>query len=163
MNRQRITRRDFMWRTAGVAGTALAARTILREPETLAAAQSAPQNAPLRTTDSLHFSTGWYFHLGECEKPGGGQAMGTFEQGAEWDPVDLPHSFNAQNTFVPVRGYYRGIGWYRKHFTLSPEQAPRKVFSCMCGEHAATTTRVSPNSFMSASIKSCPRLEHINV
>ena len=128
MNKQRISRRDFMWRTAGVTGTALAARTILLEPVTLAAAQSAPQNAPLRTTDSLHFSTGWYFHLGECEKPGGGQAMGTFEQGPEWDPVDLPHSFNAQNTFVPVRGYYRGIGWYRKHFTLSPEQAPRKVF-----------------------------------
>ena len=92
------------------------------------AAQSAPQDAPLRTTDSLRFSTGWYFRLGEYERSGGGQALGTFEQGPGWDPVDLPHSFNAQNTFVPVRGYYRGIGWYRKHFTLSPEQASRKVF-----------------------------------
>ena len=92
------------------------------------AAQSTPQDTSLRTTDSLRFSMGWYFRLGEYERPGGGQALGTFEQGPGWDPIDLPHSFNAQNTFVPVRGYYRGIGWYRKHFTLSPEQASRKVF-----------------------------------
>ena len=83
---------------------------------------------PLRTTDLLNFSTGWYFRLGEYQKPGGGQALGTFEQGPGWDQVVLPHSFNAQNTFVPVRGYYRGIGWYRKHFSLTPDQVSRKVF-----------------------------------
>ncbi len=71
---------------------------------------------------------GWYFRLGEYDVSVPGQAMGTFEQGPGWDRVDLPHSFNAQNTFVPVRGYYRGIGWYRKHFALTPEQASRKVF-----------------------------------
>ena len=108
---------------AGAVTLALSVFTPVHE-----AAQSATQNAPLRTTDSLHFSMGWYFRLGEYERPGGGQALGTFEQGPGWDPIDLPHSFNAQNTFVPVRGYYRGIGWYRKHFTLSPEQASRKVF-----------------------------------
>ena len=41
MNKQRITRRDFMWRGAGVAGAAVAARTIVLEPETLAAAPQA--------------------------------------------------------------------------------------------------------------------------
>jgi hypothetical protein len=34
--------------------------------------------------------------------------------------------------------------------------AVRNVFSCKCGEHAATTTRVSPSSLMSFSINSCP-------
>ena len=41
MNKQRISRRDFMWRTAGVAGSAAVARTILLEPETVAAAPQA--------------------------------------------------------------------------------------------------------------------------
>jgi len=41
MNKQRITRRDFMWRSAGVAGAAVAARTVLLEPVTLAAAPQA--------------------------------------------------------------------------------------------------------------------------
>ena len=30
------------------------------------------------------------------------------------------------------------------------------LFSCKCGEHAATTIRVNPNSFISFSINSCP-------
>jgi len=99
-------------------------------------AQSAPQTVPLRTTDSLHFSTGWYFREGEYERPGGGQALGTFEQKPGWEPINLPHSFNAQNTFVPVRGYYRGIGWYRKHFTLTADQVSRKVFLEFAGAYA---------------------------
>lgn len=92
------------------------------------AAQSPQPNAPLRSTDTLQFSMGWRFRLGEYDHPGGGQAIGIFDQGDGWDPINLPHSFNAQNTFVPVRGYYRGIGWYRKHLQLSQEQVSRKVF-----------------------------------
>ena len=41
--------------------------------------------------------------------------------------------------------------------------AVRNVFSCKCGEHAATTTRVSPSSLISFSINSCPKLEHMNL
>ncbi len=92
------------------------------------AAQSTPQNPPLRSTDTLQFSMGWRFRLGEYDDPGGGQSIRIFDQGDGWDPVNLPHSFNAENTFVPVRGYYRGIGWYRKHLQLSQEQVSRKVF-----------------------------------
>lgn len=73
-------------------------------------------------------SQGWYFHLGEYDRPGGGQIAGDFEAKSGWKPVNLPHSFNAQNTFVPVRGYYRGTGWYRKHFQLTESQCARKVF-----------------------------------
>jgi hypothetical protein len=41
--------------------------------------------------------------------------------------------------------------------------AVRNVCSCKCGEQAATTTRVNPNSWMSFSIISWPRLEHMNL
>ena len=93
------------------------------------AAQSVAQGKLLRTTDTLNFSLGWYFRLGELDVAGrSGQMLGTFEQGPGWEAVNLPHTFNAENTFLPVRGYYRGIGWYRKHFTLTSDQASRKVF-----------------------------------
>ncbi|NQU54752.1 MAG: DUF4982 domain-containing protein [Bacteroidetes bacterium] len=36
-----------------------------------------------------------------------------------WIPVQTPHSFNAEDTFDPEQGYYRGFAWYRKHFHIS--------------------------------------------
>ncbi len=50
-------------------------------------------------------------------------------------------------------------------YGLSPARwhAPRNVFSCMWGEQAATTTRLSPSSLMSFSISSWPVLEHMNL
>lgn len=99
--------------------------------------QSVPQTSSLRSVDTLHFSMGWYFRLGEYDLTGrSGQMLGTFEKGPGWDAINLPHSFNAENTFVPVRGYYRGIGWYRKHFTLTADQTSRKVFLEFAGAYA---------------------------
>jgi len=120
---EKPTRREFLKAGAGVLGT-LGMTAPVR-----GAAPAMPPDAPLRATDSLQFSQDWRFRLGEYDVGQvAGQALGTFEQGPGWDPVVLPHSFNAQNTFAPVRGYYRGIGWYRKHFTLSSEQVSREVF-----------------------------------
>ncbi len=116
------TRREFLKTSAVALGTLGVAATV---PDN---AHSAHGAAPLRIVDSLQFSRDWHFRLGAFEEPGGGEARGTFEERPGWERVALPHSFNAQNTFVPVRGYYRGSGWYRRHFTLSGEQASRKVF-----------------------------------
>jgi predicted dehydrogenase len=41
MNQSKISRRDFMWRSAGVAGATLAARTVILEPLSLAASARA--------------------------------------------------------------------------------------------------------------------------
>ncbi len=112
-----------MWRVA------LAAALLLLVTPARGGAQLPAENKPLRTVDTLGFSLGWYFRLGELDVAGrSGQMLGTFEQGPGWEAVNLPHTFNAKNTFLPVRGYYRGIGWYRKHFTLTTDQASRKVF-----------------------------------
>jgi predicted dehydrogenase len=48
MGKRRLTRRDFMWRTAGVTGAALAARSYLLDPEPLHAALH-----PLPPSDTL--------------------------------------------------------------------------------------------------------------
>ncbi len=36
----------------------------------------------------------------------------------EWTPVSVPHTWNSQDAFDKVPGYYRGIGWYKKSFRL---------------------------------------------
>ncbi|HEX3776950.1 MAG TPA: hypothetical protein VHV51_20900, partial [Polyangiaceae bacterium] len=36
-----------------------------------------------------------------------------------WAKLDLPHTWNAlDGEDGPTTPYYRGIGWYRKHYTL---------------------------------------------
>jgi len=57
------------------------------------------------------FGKGWIFHLGEAK----GASSPEHDDGG-WEEVRLPHSFNAKDTFIPVRGPYRGPAWYRKRF-----------------------------------------------
>ena len=42
---------------------------------------------------------------------------------AGWDAINLPHTWNAYDTMDEEPGYWRGIGWYRKHFKLASIQA----------------------------------------
>ncbi len=41
--------------------------------------------------------------------------------------VHLPHTWNATDTFVPSRGYYRGVGWYRKRFRVPEEMRGKRI------------------------------------
>jgi len=45
---------------------------------------------------------------------------------ASMTTVHLPHGFST-TTYSMSAQYYRGIGWYRKHFTLSPAWQNRRV------------------------------------
>ncbi len=36
----------------------------------------------------------------------------------EWHPVVIPHTWNAQDPFDKIPGYYRGVAWYKKTFQL---------------------------------------------
>lgn len=63
----------------------------------------------------------WGFHLGESD----GASDPGFDD-TSWEMVHLPHSYNATDTFVPRRGYYRGPAWYRKYFSV-PRRG-RRIF-----------------------------------
>jgi len=63
------------------------------------------------SSSTSDFGKGWVFHLGECK----GASTPEYDD-ARWEKVRLPHSFNAKDTFIPVRGPYRGPAWYRKRF-----------------------------------------------
>jgi beta-galactosidase len=47
---------------------------------------------------------------------------------SSWQKIDLPHTWNAHDSMDEVSGYWRGIGWYRKHFTLDQKYAGKRVF-----------------------------------
>jgi beta-galactosidase len=66
----------------------------------------------MRRLARTNFNTGWHFHFGE---PAGGP--GTFDTTASgWQPVMLPHSWNALDTMEtdPAAHYRRGAGWYAR-------------------------------------------------
>src|SRR5437879_4813362 len=47
---------------------------------------------------------------------------------SSWTTVDLPHTWNNLDGQDGGNDYYRGIGWYRKHFTLPAELAGQELF-----------------------------------
>jgi beta-galactosidase len=47
---------------------------------------------------------------------------------SSWQSIDLPHTWNAQDVTDEQPGYWRGIGWYRKHFRIDAQYAGKKVF-----------------------------------
>lgn len=77
-----------------------------------------------------NFDRSWKFHCGE--------ATGADEPGfddASWRKLDVPHDWSIEGPFDannPAGGagafLPAGIGWYRKQFTLTAEEASRRIF-----------------------------------
>jgi beta-galactosidase len=77
--------------------------------------------APPRQEVTL--TAGWRFHKGEAE-----HASAVAFDDAAWDTVTLPHTWNAQDGQDGGGDYYRGDGWYRRHFRVERGWAGRQVF-----------------------------------
>jgi beta-galactosidase len=92
-----------------------------------------------------NFNQGWLF----ARQSNGSGALGSFDRDtsdaarieprfrdapqaayddASWQPVNLPHTWNAHDVMDEAPGYWRGIGWYRKHFTLDTKFTGKRVF-----------------------------------
>lgn len=80
----------------------------------------------LRTWVGLN--SGWRFHKGDVS---GADAPG-FNDGA-WGAVSVPHTWNAQDGADGGGNYYRGIGWYRRHFTVPADLAGKMLFLQFAG------------------------------
>ncbi len=46
---------------------------------------------------------------------------------SSWNRVNLPHTWNAYDVMDEQPGYWRGIGWYRKHFRVDPKYAGKRI------------------------------------
>jgi len=65
---------------------------------------------------------GWKFHKGDIGK----EAIKIGFNDSDWERVHLPHTWNDE-AYV-VKNYYKGIAWYRKQLTISPEWKDRQIF-----------------------------------
>jgi beta-galactosidase len=70
----------------------------------------------------IAFNSDWRFYRGDAE----GASAEQFAD-ASWQPVTLPHTWNAQDA-LPGDAMYQGPGWYRKVFSAAPDWRGRRVF-----------------------------------
>jgi beta-galactosidase len=92
-----------------------------------------------------NFNAGWLFarqargmgELGSFDRENGdaGQIEPRFRDAeklgyddSSWQPMNLPHTWNAHDVMDEKPGYWRGIGWYRKHFKLDEKFRGKRVF-----------------------------------
>jgi beta-galactosidase len=47
---------------------------------------------------------------------------------SSWDKVDLPHTWNAADGADGGNNYYRGPAWYRRHVTVDPRLAGKRLY-----------------------------------
>ncbi|MGC4053406.1 MAG: PmoA family protein [Paludibaculum sp.] len=101
--------------------------------------------APARSRQRRNFNTGWLFR----RQANGGGALGSWERDptlgaaiepafrnasqptyddSTWSLIRLPHTWNQHDGSDEQPGYFRGIGWYRKHFVLESTLRGQCVF-----------------------------------
>ena len=99
-----VTRRDFL-RSAVAAGAVINAL-----PN--GGARAADDGGWTFTSDSRRLLTGWEYRRGNL-----GGIWEAWRKAADdtvrWQPVELPHCFNAFDAVDPDEPYYQGPGWYR--------------------------------------------------
>jgi beta-galactosidase len=81
---------------------------------------------------------GWQFHLGNVS----GAEQINFDD-SSWNTVDVPHTWNNLDGQDGGSNYYRGIGWYRKHYTISDDLAGKELFLKFDGASLVTDLYVN--------------------
>ncbi len=71
------------------------------------------------TSDRQKISKGWQYLENATNDVGAAFGM------SAWEPVDLPHTWNADDTTDIVTGYRRDGSWYRKQLDLTPKDNQR--------------------------------------
>lgn len=71
----------------------------------------------LGTRTDVIINSGWLFHHGALADSGTD----------EWQRINLPHTWNAEDAFDDTPGYYRGECWYRRDFTADKDWEGKTV------------------------------------
>ncbi|MDX5568876.1 glycoside hydrolase family 2 TIM barrel-domain containing protein [Streptomyces sp. ID05-04B] len=76
----------------------------------------------------LLLNSGWRFIRQDVA---GAQAPGFDDSG--WTSVTTPHTWNAVDGADGGNNYYRGVGWYRRHYTVPSELAGKRLYLQFAG------------------------------
>ena len=131
------------WAAVAWLWTLAASLCFVTSSELAAFAEENPQaGAQIRVRENL--DAGWLF---ERQTHGSGE-LGSFDrQTADaariepkferapmpgyddswWERVDVPHTWNAYDVMDAEAGYWRGIGWYRKHFHVDSKYKGKRI------------------------------------
>lgn len=119
----------------------------------LAGCQMGGSRMPVSAAGSVHqrlFNEGWKFKLlttGDEAAAASADESGAVEDG-DWRTVNLPHDWSIEQPFeqkwASGTGFLPGgIGWYRKHFVLTPEQRGKNVTVRFDGVYKNSTVYVN--------------------
>jgi Beta-galactosidase/beta-glucuronidase len=100
---------------------------------------SATYQQPQTARQKININLNWKFNLGDITS---GTPQATSYSDGTWKTVHLPHNFQD----VPINGnqnYYRGIGWYRKHFTLDNSYQNKMITLYFCGAVSVATVYIN--------------------
>jgi beta-galactosidase len=78
---------------------------------------------PLSNRTVINLDTSWKFNRADVA---GAQNVSFID--AAWTSINLPHTWNNLDGQDGGGNYYRGIGWYRKHFTINSSYSGRNFF-----------------------------------
>lgn len=92
--------------------------------------------APAARLD-LNINEGWKFDRADSAAA----ASPRFDD-ATWSSVALPHTWNDLDG-QDGGGYYRGVGWYRRHISLPAEHAGRRIYLQFDGAFLVTDVYVN--------------------
>jgi beta-galactosidase len=105
--------------TLAAAAAMVASGLSVLKPETVYAASYTPP--PLRQLIGL--DAGWRFIRSSVP---GSEEPGTDD--SAWAKITVPHTWNAQDGQDGGTNYYRGVGWYRRHYTPPTGLAGRRLW-----------------------------------
>ena len=131
MSSRKVTRREFVSASSflalGLPVVLGRSYSLLAAPTTAPFATYIPPKSP-RTT--LNFNLNWKFIRQDVP----GAEAPAFDDDA-WSSIATPHSYNDVDSFRKLishgggdTGTYKGLAWYRKHFTLPAILAGNRVF-----------------------------------
>ncbi|MEV4516624.1 glycoside hydrolase family 2 TIM barrel-domain containing protein [Dactylosporangium sp. NPDC049525] len=112
--------RIFAWFAAAVM---VVAANVVAAPSASAATYTPPA-----ARQRVDLNSGWRFNKGDVA----GAEATAFNDSA-WQQLNVPHTWNAADGADGGNNYYRGVGWYRRHYTVPAAFAGKMLFLQFAG------------------------------